>query len=167
MTDDCMTEDWLLRAEEICMQCGGHCCDDAHPPISPVCHERLLSLGVPRDVFESVGYLRLKVQDDGHCIMMKDGRCSIHRIKPETCRAGPFTFDVTGDRINVYLKHERICPVVGLLKTVPEAYRTQYDLAAQHIAQLVTHLPPDELREICRIDEPETDKVDEIPRLDA
>ncbi|MCX6688598.1 MAG: YkgJ family cysteine cluster protein [Methanoregula sp.] len=167
MKDTCITEDWLLRAEDICMKCGGHCCDGAHPPISPKCRERLISLGIPRDAFESVGYLRLKVQDDGQCILMKGGKCSIHTIKPETCRAGPFTFDVTGDRINIYLKHERICPIVGLLKAVPEAYRTQYELAARSITQLVAHLPPDELEVICRIDEPDTDKVSEIPRLDA
>jgi len=166
MTNDCITDDWLLRAEEICMKCGGHCCDGAHPPISPVCRERLISLGVSKDVFESVGYLRLKVQDDGQCILMKDGKCSIHNIKPETCRAGPFTFDVTGDRINIYLKHERICPIVGLLKSVPEAYRTQYERAVRCITQIVAHLPPDELEVICRIDEPDTDKVAEVPRRD-
>ena len=167
MTDNCMTEDWLLRAEEICMKCGGHCCDEAHPPISPVCRERLISLGVSKDVFESVGYLRLKVQDDGQCILMKDGKCSIHRIKPETCRAGPFTFDVTGDRINIYLKHERICPIVGLLKEVPQAYRTQYERAVQNITQLVAHLPPQELEVICRIDKPDCDKVAEVPRRNS
>ena len=96
--------------------------------------------------------------------MMRDGECSIHAIKPETCRAGPFTFDVSGDKINIYLKHETICPVVGLLKVVPSAYRTQYNLAVQNITNLVSHLSPEELEMICQIEEPDTEKVAEVPR---
>jgi hypothetical protein len=42
-----MTEDWLIRAEAYCLRCGGHCCDDAHPPISEHCYRRLTGAGVP------------------------------------------------------------------------------------------------------------------------
>ncbi len=158
-------ENWLLRAETICMECGGHCCDEAHPPVSSVCFARLTQSGVSPDLFETIGYRRLKTRDNGKCVLMENGRCRIHTFKPETCRSGPFTFDMNGDRIAIYLKHERICPVVGLLKEVPAAYRQQYELAVQSITWLVKNLTDDELAEICRIDEPETDKVAEVPRL--
>lgn len=157
-------ENWLLRAETICMECGGHCCDEAHPPISSACYERLTAAGVSPDMFEFVGYKRLKTRKNGECVLSENGKCGIHAFKPETCRSGPFTFDMNGDMILLYLKHERICPIVGLLKEIPEAYQQQYEIAVQNITCLVKHLSDDELAVICRIEEPETDKVAEIPR---
>jgi uncharacterized protein len=159
-----MTQDWLIRAETICMQCGGHCCDEAHPPISEHCYQRLVAQGVPEDSFEQKGYRFIRTRKDGTCVFWNEGRCSIHRIKPETCRAGPFTFDVKGDVIEIFLKFKTICPIVGLLKEVPEAYEQQFALAKKSITRLVANLTEEELCEICRIEEPETEKVAEIPR---
>ncbi len=34
------------------------------------------------------------IKYDNKCIFFCDGKCSIHSIKPETCQAGPFTFDM-------------------------------------------------------------------------
>ncbi len=96
--------------------------------------------------------------------MSDNGKCVIHAIKPETCRAGPFTFDVKGDIVEIYIKNESVCPIVKLLQEIPEAYRQQYERAVQNITHLVQHLTDDELLVICRIDEPETEKVSEIPR---
>jgi Fe-S-cluster containining protein len=160
-----MTNDWLLRAEAICMRCGGHCCHEAHPPISEHCYQRLLAQGLPPAYFEKNGYRHMKTHPDGRCVCWKDGKCSIHGIKPDTCRAGPFTFDVKGDTIEIFLKFESICPIVRLLKEVPEAYDQQYSLAVKSITHLVANLDDDELAVICRIDEPETEKVAEIPRI--
>ncbi len=114
--------------------------------------------------FETTGYRRLRVNPDNTCILMKEGMCKIHAIKPETCRAGPFTFDVNGDMIRLFLKHESICPIVSLLKEVPEAYEQQYDLAVKNLTNLVAHLTDVEIDAINRIEEPETDLVAEIPR---
>jgi Fe-S-cluster containining protein len=146
------------------MNCGGHCCDEAHPPISGNCHQRLLAAGVHPAVFETEGYRRLKVNPDLTCILMKENKCTIHAIKPETCRAGPFTFDVKGDRIRVFLKHASICPIVTLLKEVPEAYGQQFDLAVKNLTNLVSYLTDEEIEAINRIEEPDTDLVAEIPR---
>lgn len=101
---------------------------------------------------------------DGMCICRQDGKCSIHGVKPETCRAGPFTFDVRGDSIEIFLKSESICPLVGLLREVPPAYNQQYSVAEKSITFLVANLPDEELALICSIDEPDTEKVAEIPR---
>jgi hypothetical protein len=119
---------------------------------------------VPLTSFETNGYTRLKTKENGECILSTNGKCSIHAIKPETCRAGPFTFDVKGDTIEIYLKHERICPMVRLLKEIPEAYQQQYESAIGSITHLVRNLTQDELDAICLIEEPETEKVAEVPR---
>jgi Fe-S-cluster containining protein len=160
-----MTEDWLIRAEEICLRCGGHCCDEAHPPISEHCYHRLLDSGVPKDAFERNGYRYLRTRSDGTCTFWNGGKCGIHGIKPETCRAGPFTFDVKGDEIEIFLKYEKICPIVRLFKDVPEAYDQQYALAVKSITHLVSNLTEEEVTAVCRIEEPDTELVATIPRI--
>ena len=160
-----MTQDWLTEAETICLRCGGHCCEEAHPPISEPCYQRLIATGVPDEVFEQNGYRSIRTRKDGTCICCTGGKCSIHAIKPETCRAGPFTFDVKGDTIEIFLKVEEICPVVRLYKDTPDAYRQQYDLAVKSISHLVSNLTGAEIAAICRIEEPQTEKVAEIPRI--
>lgn len=152
-----MTQDWLIHAETICMQCGGHCCHEAHPPVSGHFYQRLLTGGVPPAAFSvNSGYRSVRSSPDGYCVLWKNGKCSIHGIKPETCRAGPFTFDVKGDVIEIFLKSESLCPVVRLFKEVPEAYDQQYTLAVKSISHLVSGLTEEELAVICRIEEPET-----------
>ena len=146
------------------MACGGHCCDEAHPPVTKSRYDQLVAAGVPAACFESAGYLRLRTHPDGTCILMQDHKCTCHRVKPETCRAGPFTFDVDGNTIRIFLKHASICPIIPLLKGEPGAYRQQYEQAATNIANLVAHLTGEEIAEINKIDEPDTDLVAKIPR---
>jgi Fe-S-cluster containining protein len=160
-------EDWMLQAESVCMRCGGHCCDEAHPPISSACYQRLTKAGVPEEMFEYEGYSRVKTKKNGECALLVNGRCSVHSCKPETCRAGPFTFDVRDATIEIFLKFESICPMVRMLKEVPEAYLQQYNAAVGNIAHLVRNLSDEELASVCQIDEPETEKVAEIPRWDG
>ncbi|WP_321508510.1 YkgJ family cysteine cluster protein [uncultured Methanoregula sp.] len=159
-----MTDDWLLKAEDICHTCGGHCCDNAHPPLSSERIAIILKKGDFLHCIEKDGYHFIRSKANGECCLQRNGKCQIHDFKPETCRAGPFTFDVKGDTIEIFLKFESICPIVRLLKEIPEAYEQQYNRAVTHITRLVSLLPEDELEVICRIDEPETEKVGEIPR---
>jgi Fe-S-cluster containining protein len=153
--------DALSRA---CSECSIHggCCFEARPPL---CQERIDILqenGVRSEDIEFAGYKRLKLKPDGFCVMFEEGKCKIHGIKPETCVAGPFTFDVKGSILEIFLKRESICPMVALLKQNRDLYEELFDLAAEKIVNLVTALPPAELEEICKIDEPETDLVAEI-----
>lgn len=159
-----MTPDWSIRAGTVCLQCRGRCCTDAHPPLSTHGYHRLISQGIPEDSFEWRGYHAVRTRKDGTCIFYNGNRCSIHSIKPETCRAGPFTFDVKGDVIEIFLKEETICPVVRLLKETPKAYERQFALAKKSITRLVRDLTDEELCAICRIEEPFTEKVADIPR---
>lgn len=159
-----MTQNWVLHIEEICMKCGGQCCEGACPPISDERYNFLVKNGVSPDNFEFNGYQHLKLKNNNDCVLFSDGKCNIHSIKPETCRAGPFTFDVKEDKIEIFLKYESICPIVRILKEVPDAYNQQYLNAIENISKLVACLPEDELEAVCRIEEPLTEKVAEIPR---
>jgi Fe-S-cluster containining protein len=161
-----VSEVWFDIFSRICEQCGGRCCHEAHPPLTD---ERIRRIGACTDLtgrIEQNGYRRLRVRKDGFCIMLNHTRCLINAEKPETCRAGPFTFDIRDGKLEIYLKKESICPLVGHLKYYPEAYRHQYEHAVRDIATLVKALPPRELYEVLKVDEPETEKVAEIPLQD-
>ncbi|HOT04394.1 MAG TPA: YkgJ family cysteine cluster protein [Methanolinea sp.] len=150
-------------AEAICAECGGKCCHEAHPPLSPARMDEFRARGVPLSVAEFDGYTRMKSHDDGMCIMCSGGKCRVHAFKPETCIAGPFTFEVHDHTLRLFLKHETICPLVPYLKANADAYAAQFRMAVKSLIVLVRSLPAQELDVINRIPEPETELVAEIP----
>lgn len=156
----------LSRACGQCQLHGG-CCFEARPPLSQKRIDILLAQGVSPESIEFEGYRRLKVKSDGFCVLFRDGRCSIHSIKPETCVAGPFTFDMKGSILQVFLKRESICPMVAYLLENREVYDGLFEAAVEKIVELVNAIPADELAEILKIEEPETDLVAEIKLLDS
>jgi len=158
--DDSLCEA-LSRACGECHLAGG-CCFEARPPLCQQRIDTLIANGVSPEAIEFAGYKRLGLRPDGFCILFRDGRCSIHSIKPETCVAGPFTFDMSGSTLQVFLKRESICPMVRFLKANREAYDGLFELSVQKIIDLVRALPASELVEILKIEEPETDLVAEI-----
>ncbi len=151
----------LSRACAACDLDGG-CCRGAMPPLTDERIEVLLANGVRKDQIDYGPYKRLKLKPDGFCILFRDGRCSIHSVKPETCVAGPFTFDVKGAVLEIFLKRECICPMVRYLKENRAAYDELFRTSVEKIVDLVEKLPPEELAEIVKIDEPDTDLVAEI-----
>ena len=157
-----MTDSFFEIAQRVCLDCGGRCCVEARPPLSEERIQTLLENDVDEDSLEHMGYRRLRTRGDSFCIMFESGRCLIHSIKPETCVAGPFTFDVCQGRLRIFLKKESICPLVAELKKDQKAFRDQYVLAVQNITRLILALPPMELDIVCRIDEPETEMVGEV-----
>jgi len=158
-----MMQSFEETAEAICAECGGRCCHEAHPPLSPARLAEFRARGVPLSVAEFDGYTRMKSHDDGMCIMCSGGKCRVHAFKPETCVAGPFTFEVQDHTLHLFLKHESICPLVPYLKADGDAYAAQFRIAVKSLMALVRSLPCDELEVINRIPEPETELVAEIP----
>ena len=156
--DLCQT---LSRACDDCHLAGG-CCFEARPPLSQKRIDILMENGVSPDAVEFTGYKRLRLGHDGFCLLFRDGKCSIHEIKPETCVAGPFTFDIVGDRLQIFLKRENICPMVRFLRANRKAYDALFETSVEKIMDLVRAIPPEEMAEILRIEEPETDLVAEI-----
>jgi hypothetical protein len=39
------------------------------------------------------------INEDGHCIFLVDGRCSVHDDQPEGCRLYPLILDLSVDRV--------------------------------------------------------------------
>jgi hypothetical protein len=55
-----MTQNWILRIEEICITCGHYCCYESCPPICEDRYNYLIKNGVSTDSFEFEGYRVLK-----------------------------------------------------------------------------------------------------------
>ena len=153
--------DALSKACNNCNLDGG-CCIGAMPPLTQKRIDILLASGVSPDSIEIKGYKRLRLKPDGFCVLFQDGKCSVHSVKPETCVAGPFTFDVKGATLQIFLKKPSICPMVEVLKKDRKAYEGLFELSVSKIVDLVNDLPPEELEEIVKVDEPETELVAEI-----
>jgi len=67
-----------------------------------------------------------------------------------------------GAVLQIFLKRESICPMVRFLKANRKAYDGLFGLSVEKIVDLVKALPVEELEEILKIEEPETDLVAEI-----
>ena len=161
-------DDYLCEAlSRACNDCHlqGGCCFEARPPLSQERIDILLKNGVARDAIEFAGYKRLRLKQDGYCVLFNDGKCTIHSIKPETCVAGPFTFDIIDNVLLIFLKRESICPMVRFLKANRKAYDELFKSSVENIMHLIEGIPAEEMAVILKIDEPETDLVAEI-RLD-
>lgn len=147
---------------EICSKCGGKCCFDAKPPISKKRLKVLLENGISSDFVEFGKYKHLKLKEDGYCVFFENGKCKIHKIKPETCVAGPITFDIKGDVLELYIKKESICPLVEFLKKNESVLKEHLSIALSKILELIKELEKEELDEILKIEEPETEKIFEV-----
>jgi uncharacterized protein len=162
-------EDYLCEAiSQACSEChlDGGCCFEARPPLSQERIDILLKNGVAEDAVEFAGYKRLRLKKDGFCLLFQKGKCSIHSIKPETCVAGPFTFDIIDNVLQIFLKRESICPMVRFLKANRKAYDGLFETSVEMIMHLVNSVPAAEMAEILKIEEPETDLVAEIRLTD-
>jgi uncharacterized protein len=159
-----MDENLCEALSQACNECHlvGGCCFEARPPLSQERMDILLENGVSADAVEFAGYRRLRLRQDGFCVLFQDGKCSIHSIKPETCVAGPFTFDIKGDTLQIFIKRESICPMVRFLKANRKAYDGLFEISVEKIMDLINSVPEAEMAEILKIDEPETDLVAEI-----
>jgi Fe-S-cluster containining protein len=162
-------EEYLCEAlSQACSEChlDGGCCFEARPPLSRERIDILQKNGVAEDAVEFAGYMRLRLKQDGFCVLFKNGKCSIHSIKPETCIAGPFTFDIKDNVLQIFLKRESICPMVRFLKANRKAYDGLFETSVENIMNLVNSIPASEMAEILTIEEPETDLVAEIQLSD-
>jgi hypothetical protein len=89
----------------------------------------------------------------------------VHPVKPETCVAGPITFDInfrTG-MVEFYLKKRNICEYAGILFEDKPALKQHFLVAREKIIELIKQLSADELRAICKIEEPDTFKYCQEP----
>jgi len=155
---------------DVCSSCGGKCCRDAKPPISSKRRKIIGKYLAKRKIrinnpFAKTAYVFPKGDAEGYCIFYdrKSGKCLIHHVKPETCVAGPVTFDINSksQKIEWFLKEEKICSLAGILHKDSGAFERHLGLAKKEIHRLLRELDPEALKAILKIEEPETFKIGE------
>jgi Fe-S-cluster containining protein len=155
---------------DVCGQCEGNCCRNARPPLTlqrkQIIEAYLKEQKIPiANPFIQAPYVFPKDGTEGYCIFYdkKTRKCLIHSVKPETCVAGPITFDINmkNRKIEWHLKMEKICPLAGVLYKNKTILKKHLDTAKREILQLVGELDPESLKAILKIEEPETFKIGE------
>jgi len=155
---------------QVCSKCKFCCCQNARPPvmqkrkkiIENFLASQCLRIETP---FDKTTYIFPREISEGFCILLdkETGKCLVHSVKPETCVAGPITFDInlrTG-KIEWFLKSENICPLAGILYRNREALEKHLSSAKKELQTLVRELDAKELCAILKIEEPETFKIGE------
>lgn len=161
-------------AFDICYKCNRWCCQDAKPPLTPN-RKKIISEYLQKQKtqiahpFTDADYSFPTLDAYGFCIFYnKDTKkCTVHVVKPETCRAGPITFDINRRtrKIEWYLKKAEICAYAGLLHKNKTALKEHFEVAKKELLRLITELDAKALEAILKIEEPETFKIgeDDLP----
>lgn len=155
---------------QVCCTCKSTCCRDAKPPLTKnrqkIIMEYLKKQKIHIDKpFTHERYSYPAVDKLGFCVFLdkKMGKCRVHQVKPETCRAGPVTFDInrrTG-KVEWYLKKSEICAFAGILYGNRASFNGHYEVAKAEILRLICELDAEALQAILAIEEPQTFKVGE------
>ncbi len=121
------------------------------------------------NVFINENYCHPDADDEDFCAFFDKGtgKCSVHPVKPETCKAGPVTFDInlrTG-RVEWFLKKGSVCALAEQLYQCGEKFEEHFKAARTELLGLICGLDGEALKAILRIPEPETFKVgdEELP----
>ena len=117
------------------------------------------------NLFENGKYVFPRETENGRCIFL-DGptrRCKIHPVKPETCVAGPVTFDVNTEtgKIEWFLKTDKVCRLVAPLFKDRAEYAKHVRSAKKEILRLLHGLDANALCAVLTVEELDTVKVDE------
>jgi len=159
---------------DVCCQCKDGCCQDAKPPLTEkrkkIINDYLIKQEIYiKNPFAKVDYSYPETEELLFCVFLdkKTGKCLVHPVKPETCRAGPVTFDINFSKrkIEWFLKKSEICSYAATLYTNKEAFKKHFEIAKEQLSRLICELDPEELKNIVKIDEPQTFKIgeDDLP----
>jgi hypothetical protein len=156
---------------DICELCTYHsCCRSTRPPLTlrrrQIIDAYLKEHGFRiENSFTETAYFFPRELAEGYCIFYdkKTKKCRIHVVKPETCVAGPITFDINlkTQKIEWYIKKEEICSLAGAVGKNEETLKKHLESAKREILRLVVDLDSRSLKAILKIDEPETFKIGE------
>jgi Fe-S-cluster containining protein len=170
----------LKRQEDFfgtCSRCKTNysCCNDTTPPITnerrEIIEAYLRKEKIPiKDAFAETDYVFPRLDEQGYCIFndKRTRKCMIHAVKPETCVAGPITFDINvrNRKIEWFIKKDSICQLAGLIYEDKTRLVRHLESAKMELLRLVQGLDGEALKAILTKDEPETLKIgeDEIGR---
>jgi Fe-S-cluster containining protein len=155
----------------VCEKCPTSCCVGARPPLTSKRkaiinnYLKATSLAIENTFEEKNIYTFPKETEGNQCVFLNKNtkKCRIHSAKPETCVAGPITFDInvqTG-KIEWFLKTEKICPLAGALYRNKSMLQSHLESARKELLRLVTDLDAEALHAILKIEEPDTFKIGE------
>jgi len=154
----------------VCSKCKLNCCRNARPPITwkrkKVIESYLAAQGLRiENPFDNTGYTFLRETFEGFCSLFnkETGKCLVHSVKPETCVAGPITFDINlqTSKIEWFLKSEDICPLAAFLYKDKEALEKHLSSAKKELQTLIHEIDAKALCTLLKIEEPETFKIGE------
>ena len=160
---------------DVCSQCRSICCQDAKPPltnkrkkiIKKYIQEQKIDLN---ELFVQEEYSYPAVDEEIYCRLFNKstGKCMVHQVKPETCVAGPVTFNVNfcTKKVEWFLKTKELCAYASVLFEDKAAFKKHFEIAKQQILTLINQLSADELRALMKIEEPMTFKFaeDDLPK---
>jgi hypothetical protein len=115
--------------------------------------------------FANEAYSFPAVDAMGFCVFYgRDTRkCLVHPVKPETCRAGPVTFDINRRtrKVEWYLKASEVCALAKALRGDDNLFKAHFRAAREEILRLIRELDSEALQAILRKEEPQTVKIGE------
>jgi Fe-S-cluster containining protein len=157
---------------DTCSQCktSWSCCHETTPPVTDTRRKIIDAFLAENNIriknpFVKTDYVFPRLDKDGYCVFhdKKTRKCLVHAVKPETCVAGPITFDInvrTG-KIEWFIKMKKICALAGLVRQDSIMLQIHLGSAKKEISRLVKELDSGALSAILKKDEPETLKIDE------
>lgn len=155
---------------DTCAQCKTNwsCCHETTPPITSRRRKIIETFLIENEIgietpFVKNGYVFPRLDKNGYCVFHDRGtrKCIIHSVKPETCVAGPITFDIDRNtrKVELYIKKEQICPLAGRVYEDKARLRRHLEYAKKEILKLLDELDSVALDTIMKKDEPETFKL--------
>lgn len=155
---------------DVCSECKLMCCQGAYPPLTAK-RKKIISAYLQTQGTSSAGvfvegaYSHPVADAQEYCVLYnKDtGKCRVHAVKPETCVAGPITFDINfqAGKVEWFLKKGSICAFAQKLYADGAKFKEHFEAAKPEITRLICELDAEALRAILKIPEPETFKVGE------
>jgi Fe-S-cluster containining protein len=167
MSDDAVRK---TCAFDVCCQCKNGCCQNVNPPLTlkrkklirDYLREQKICVENP---FTNEAYSYPAVDANGFCVFYDKTtrKCLVHPVKPETCRAGPVTFDVNSHtrKVEWYLKTAEVCALAKILCGNGDSFKTHFKVAREELLRLVCGLDSKALQAILKIEEPQTVKIGE------
>jgi Fe-S-cluster containining protein len=148
------------------------CCQDAKPPltgerktiIKAYLKKQRIHVAKP---FAKAGYSYPAVDAETYCIFYskRTKKCLVHEVKPETCVAGPVTFDINLRTGNVewFLKTGELCIFAEKLYLNKEKFNEHFKIAKEKVLRLICKLDAEALLAILKVEERQTFKIGEEP----
>ena len=160
---------------DVCYECKLSCCQGAKPPITKqrkrIIEKYLRKEEIPiEQPFVQANYCYPAVDEMDVCIFYhkQTKKCLVHTVKPETCKAGPVTFDINRrtQKVEWFLKTAALCSFAEKLHQDDKQFEAHFNVAKAEILRLIRGLDAEALRAILRIEEPQTFKIgeDNLPK---